>query len=90
VILAVYVNDIINTISELSEIQKAEIDLSLAFYITKLGLLHYFVGVTFWQTIRCVFASQTKYAKCLLEKFNMADCKACYPDGVWSEVSSHI
>jgi hypothetical protein len=39
------------------------------------GLLHYFLGVEVWQIGGIIFVSQTKYARSLLDKFKMTDCK---------------
>jgi hypothetical protein len=75
VILVIYVDDIIITGSEARAIAKVKSELCLAFDMTNLGLLHYCLGVEVWQTENHIFVSQTKYAKGLLDKFKMADCK---------------
>lgn len=43
--------------------------------MTYLGLLHYCLGVEVWQTTDSIFVSQSKYARSLLDKFKMSDCK---------------
>eukprot|EP00253_Pinus_taeda_P026241 PITA_26241 len=40
-----------------------------------LGLLHYFLGLEIWQRSNGLFVSQGKYAREILEKFNMHGCK---------------
>ena len=40
-----------------------------------LGLLHYFLGLEIWQWERELFVSQGKYAREILEKFNMQGYK---------------
>eukprot|EP00253_Pinus_taeda_P023949 PITA_23949 len=40
-----------------------------------LGLLHYFLGLEIWQRSDGLFVSQGKYAREILEKFNMHGCK---------------
>eukprot|EP00253_Pinus_taeda_P029612 PITA_29612 len=40
-----------------------------------LGLLHYFLGLEIWQRSGGLFVSQGKYAREILEKFNMHGCK---------------
>ena len=40
-----------------------------------LGLLHYFLGLEIWQHSDGLFLSQGKYAREILEKFNMQGCK---------------
>eukprot|EP00253_Pinus_taeda_P011831 PITA_11831 len=43
--------------------------------MTDLGLLHYCLGVEVWQTENHIFLSQSKYAKNLVDRFIMQDCK---------------
>eukprot|EP00253_Pinus_taeda_P022312 PITA_22312 len=43
--------------------------------MTNLGLLHYCLGVEVWQTKNHIFLSQSKYAKNLVDRFRMQDCK---------------
>eukprot|EP00253_Pinus_taeda_P026564 PITA_26564 len=40
-----------------------------------LGLLHYFLGLEIWQRSGGLFVFQGKYAREILEKFNMHGCK---------------
>eukprot|EP00253_Pinus_taeda_P033891 PITA_33891 len=40
-----------------------------------LGLLHYFLGLEIWKRNGGLFVSQGKYAREILEKFNMHGCK---------------
>eukprot|EP00253_Pinus_taeda_P003502 PITA_03502 len=42
--------------------------------MTDLGLLHYCLGVELWQT-KNIFLSQSKYARNLVDRFRMQDCK---------------
>jgi hypothetical protein len=49
--------------------------MSREFDRTVLGLLHYWLGVEVWKTGSNIFFSQAKYAKSLLDKFRMEDCK---------------
>eukprot|EP00253_Pinus_taeda_P030360 PITA_30360 len=50
-------------------------DLAREFEMKDLGLLHYFIGLEIWQRSDGLFVSQGKYAREILEKFNMHDCK---------------
>eukprot|EP00253_Pinus_taeda_P005139 PITA_05139 len=53
-------------------------DLQEEIYMTEppdLGLLHYCLGVEVWQTENNIFLSQSKYAKNLVDRFRMQDCK---------------
>eukprot|EP00253_Pinus_taeda_P027513 PITA_27513 len=43
--------------------------------MTDLGLLHYCLGIEVWQTKNHIFLSQSKYAKNLVDRFRMQDCK---------------
>ncbi|XP_070672588.1 secreted RxLR effector protein 161-like [Malus domestica] len=43
--------------------------------MSDLGLLHYFLGIEVSQTKNGIFISQKKYAKSLLKKFNLSNCK---------------
>ncbi|KAL4018557.1 hypothetical protein IC575_022155 [Cucumis melo] len=45
------------------------------FEMTDLGLLHFFLGLKVCQTDGGIFISQKKYAKDLLKKFGMINCK---------------
>ena len=46
--------------------------------MTNLGLLHHFLGMRILQTDQGVFIHQNKYAKSLLTKFGLEDCKPVY------------
>jgi hypothetical protein len=50
-------------------------NMSREFDMTDLGLLHYCLGVEVWQTGSNIFFSQEKYARSLLDKLRMEDCK---------------
>ena len=43
--------------------------------MSNLGLLHHFLGIRILQTDQGVFIHQNKYAKSLLRKFGLKDCK---------------
>jgi hypothetical protein len=74
VILVIYVDDIIITGSKAGAIAKVKSNLCLSFDMINLGLLHYCIGVEVWQTYKH-FCFTMKYAKSLLDRFRMADCK---------------
>ncbi|KAH9319651.1 hypothetical protein KI387_021420, partial [Taxus chinensis] len=76
VILIVYVDDLAIIGSGDAAIHKVKSDLCAAFDMTDLGLLHYFLGVEFWQLDHLIFISQVKYATNLLQKFQMYDCNS--------------
>eukprot|EP00253_Pinus_taeda_P020762 PITA_20762 len=73
--VVVYVDDLIITGSSTHLIHGIKQDLCRTFDMTDLGLLHYCLGVEVWQTENHIFLSQCKYAKNLVDKFRMQDCK---------------
>eukprot|EP00253_Pinus_taeda_P018589 PITA_18589 len=83
-IIVLYVDDLILTGDELL-ILSCKKDLATEFEIKDLGLLHYFLGLEIWQRSGGLFVSQGKYAREILEKFNMHGCKLVDTPlpGVW-------
>lgn len=75
ILLVIYVNDLIITSSSASLIQGIKQSLCQSFDMTDLGLMHYCLGVEVWQQPSGIFISQSKYARALLDKFRMQDCK---------------
>eukprot|EP00253_Pinus_taeda_P021878 PITA_21878 len=73
-IILLYVDDLILTGDELL-ILSCKKDLATEFEMKDLGLLHYFLGLEIWQRSGGLFVSQGKYAREILEKFNMHGCK---------------
>jgi hypothetical protein len=64
-----------NRVPAESAIEQIKSNMSKYFDMTDLGLLHYCLGVEVWQTGSNIFVSQTKYARSLLDRFRMTDCK---------------
>eukprot|EP00253_Pinus_taeda_P021899 PITA_21899 len=73
--VVVYVDDLIITGSSVHLINGIKQDLCRTFDMTDLGLLHYCLGIEVWQTENHIFLSQSKYAKNLVDRFRMQDCK---------------
>ena len=73
-VIVLYVDDFILTGDELL-ILSCKADLAKEFEMKDLGLLHYFLGLEIWQREDGLFVSQGKYAREILEKFNMKGCK---------------
>ena len=69
-IIVLYVANVILTGDELL-ILSCKVDLAKEFEMKDLGLLHYFLGLEIWQRSDGLFVSQGKYAREILEKFNM-------------------
>ena len=70
-ILVLYVDDLIITGSNMELITWVQHQLTSSFFMTNLGLLHYFLGLEVWQHASGIFISRRKYSLKLLEKFNM-------------------
>eukprot|EP00253_Pinus_taeda_P036377 PITA_36377 len=73
-ITVLYVDDLILMGDDLLILSCKE-DLSREFEMKDLGLLHYFLGLEIWHRSDGLFVSQGKYAREILEKFNMHGCK---------------
>eukprot|EP00253_Pinus_taeda_P016265 PITA_16265 len=73
--VVVYVDDLIITGSSAHLIHGIKQDLCNTFDMTDLGLLHYCLGVEVWHTENNIFLSKSKYAKNLVDRFRMQDCK---------------
>ncbi|KAI5353802.1 hypothetical protein L3X38_006696 [Prunus dulcis] len=75
-IVSLYVDDIIYTGSSKEMMAAFKNDMMRQYEMTDLGLLHHFLGLGVLQTDTCIFLHQKKYAKTLLDKFGLKDCKS--------------
>ncbi|BBH04495.1 multidrug resistance-associated protein 9 [Prunus dulcis] len=75
-IVSLYVDDIIYTGSSKEMMAAFKDDMMRQYEMTDLGLLHHFLGLGVLQTDSCIFLHQKKYAKTLLDKFGLKDCKS--------------
>ncbi|KAI5344202.1 hypothetical protein L3X38_012079 [Prunus dulcis] len=75
-IVSLYVDDIIYTGSSKEMMAAFKDDMMRQYEMTDLGLLHHFLGLGVLQTDTCIFLHQKKYAKTLLDKFGLKDCKS--------------
>lgn len=75
ILVLVYVDDIIVTVSDSSFITTLVQSLSSKFVMKDLGSLHYFLGLEVSTTSTGLFLSQAKYASEILIKAGMEDCK---------------
>lgn len=73
-ILVVYVDDIILTVTDLVEIDALKSFLHDRFRIKDLGILHYFLGVEVMYSSEGVLLHQKKFIADLLTDFNCSDC----------------
>ena len=83
-IIVLYVDDLI-LMGDENLIHSCRVDLAKEFEMKDLGLLHYFLGLEIWQWEGEQFVSQGKYARKILGKFHMEDCKPMDtpPPGNW-------
>ncbi|VVA37047.1 PREDICTED: Retrovirus-related Pol poly from, partial [Prunus dulcis] len=75
-IVSLYVDDIIYTGSSKEMMLEFKNEMMRQYEMTDLGLLHHFLGLGVLQTDSCIFLHQKKYAKTLLDKFGLKDCKS--------------
>ncbi|KAL0554294.1 hypothetical protein IC582_008212 [Cucumis melo] len=75
IIVCLYVDDIIYTSSSKSLVAEFKSYMKNKFEMTDLDLLHFILGLEVCQTDGGIFISQKKYAKDLLKKFGMINCK---------------
>jgi transposase InsO family protein len=74
-IVLVYVDDLIITGDNIEEIQGIRENLSIRFQMKELGELKHFLGLEVERTKEGIFLGQQKYAKDLLQRYGMLDCK---------------
>ncbi|KAF3667798.1 putative ribonuclease H protein-like, partial [Capsicum annuum] len=74
-VVSIYVDDVLVTGSNTKNIEDFKQEMMQAFEMTDLGLMSYFLGMEIKQGQNEVFIYQKKYAKEILKKFHMEDCK---------------
>ena len=75
-IVSLYVDDLLVTGDDTRLVEQFKQEMMQAFEMTDLGLMTYFLGIEIKQSDNEVFISQKKYAKEILRKFQMEECKA--------------
>ncbi|KAL6311410.1 hypothetical protein AAG906_035533 [Vitis piasezkii] len=75
IVVSVYVDDLLVTGSNEKLVKEFKVEMLKVFEMTDLGLMSYFMGMEVKQDHDGVFISQKKYAKEILNKFHMEDCK---------------
>ena len=88
--MCLYVDDLIFTGNDDKMMQSFKEHMMKAYEMSDLGLLHYFLGIEVTQKAEGIFVSQKRYAKSILEKFNMSNCKPVSTPLVVSEKLSSI
>ena len=75
IVVSVYVDDLLVTGSNEKLVKEFKAEMLKVFEMTDLGLMSYFLGIEVKQDHDGVFISQKKYAKEILNKFHMEECK---------------
>ncbi|KAE8735856.1 Detected protein of unknown function [Hibiscus syriacus] len=75
-IVIVYVDDLIITDDDKAEILQMKENLSVHLQMKELGQLKHFLGLEVDRTHEGIFLCQQKYAKDLLKRFGMLECKS--------------
>ncbi|KAE8720906.1 tir-nbs resistance protein [Hibiscus syriacus] len=75
-IVLVYVDDLIIIGDDEAEILQTKENLSVRFQMKELGQLKHFLGLEVDRTHEGIFLCQQKYAKDLLKRFGMLECKS--------------
>jgi hypothetical protein len=76
IVISLYVDDLLVTGSNVELIQHFKEDMMQIFEMTDLGEMSYFLGMEVKQKDGDIFICQRKYAKEILKKYNMEDCKS--------------
>nr|XP_048328577.1 uncharacterized mitochondrial protein AtMg00810-like [Ziziphus jujuba var. spinosa] len=74
-VVSMYVDDLLVTGDDNNGIQQFKIEMQKKFEMSNLGIMNYFLGMEIMQKDTGIFMSQSKYAKDLLKKWKMEDCK---------------
>ena len=75
IVVSIYVDDLLVAGSNEKLVNEFKADMFKAFEMTDLSLLSYFLGLEVKQNAHEVFICQQKFAKEILKKFHMKDCK---------------
>jgi hypothetical protein len=75
-VISLYVDDLLVTGSSVELIQQFKDDMKQVFEMSDLGEMSYFLGMEVEQKNGDIFICQRKYAKEMLKKFNMENCKS--------------
>ena len=75
ILIVVWVDDLIICASDINLMQSIKQKLNDNFKMKDLGQISYFLGIEFNVSKGCIKMHQTNYAKMILEKYDMIDCK---------------
>jgi len=77
-IVSLYVDDLLITGDDARLVEEFKQEKMQAFEMTDLGLMTYFLGIEIKQSQNKVLICQRKYAKEILKKFQMEECKSVH------------
>jgi predicted aspartyl protease len=75
-VISLYVDDLFVTGNNATLIDEFKMEMTKVFEMTDLGLMTFFLGMEIKQSQDEVFICQKKYAREILKKFHMEDCKS--------------
>ena len=75
ILILIYVDDILITGSNSSELESFIVEFSTMFALKDLGALSYFLGIEVLYDTDCIYLSQRKYIRDFLSKVEMINCK---------------
>jgi hypothetical protein len=75
-LVEVYMDDLVITRSSLATVEEFKEEMKMAFLMSNLGLLSFYLSIEVRQDAGDIILRQTHYAKKILEMAGMADCKA--------------
>ena len=75
-LVCLYVNDLIYTRDNENMCKYFKLSMQQEFEMTDLGKMKFFLGVEVYQNEGEIHLCQKKYAKEVLERFNMSNCNA--------------
>jgi hypothetical protein len=76
ILVLIYVDDIIVASSDVKFTDKLVKKLNQEFALKDLGVVHYFLGIEVKHMIKGLLMTQERYARDILQRVNMATCKA--------------
>jgi hypothetical protein len=89
--LLLYIDDIVLTASSPKLLEHTTLALQQQFVMKDLGPLHHFLGVSVEPLSDYLFLHQRQYARNILERIGMSDCKPCStPVDTQAKVSSDM
>ncbi|CAL1403002.1 unnamed protein product [Linum trigynum] len=73
-LVSLYVDDVMYAGNDAGLIQEFKRSMEAQFEMSDLGMMKYFLGVEVYQSTSGIFISQPKYAKEVLQRFNLLEC----------------